>query len=234
MNAARYLSNADPIMVKLIARFGPTDLKPRRLPPFQALAKAIIYQQLSGAAAGTILKRFRGLFTGKTFPTPAQVLQLDVERLRTAGLSRPKANYIRDLAQKTSDGVVPTLRECDRLTDAELVERLTCIKGVGRWTVEMLLIFNLGRPDVLPVHDLGCGAVIRSPTGSAPRRRRNNWTGLGSAGPRSGRRPPGIFGAPPMISRMGIGKAAAIVDGTGPRRLITAVVGARETFQSRA
>ena len=155
MNAARYLSNADPIMVKLIARFGPTDLKPRRLPPFQALAKAIIYQQLSGAAAGTILKRFRGLFTGKTFPTPAQVLQLDVERLRTAGLSRPKANYIRDLAQKTSDGVVPTLRECDRLTDAELVERLTCIKGVGRWTVEMLLIFNLGRPDVLPVHDLG-------------------------------------------------------------------------------
>ena len=155
MNAAQHLSNADPIMAKLIARFGPTDLKPRRLPPFQALAKAIIYQQLSGAAAGTILKRFRGLFTGKTFPAPAQVMQLDVERLRTAGLSRPKANYIRDLAQKTIDGVVPTLRECDRLTDAELVERLTRIKGIGRWTVEMLLIFNLGRPDVLPVHDLG-------------------------------------------------------------------------------
>lgn len=155
MSATQYLSNADPIMAKLITRFGPTDLKPRRLPPFQALAKAIIYQQLSGAAAGTILKRFRGLFTRKTFPTPAQVMQLDVERLRTAGLSRPKANYIRDLAQKTIDGVVPTLRECDRLTDAELVERLTCIKGVGRWTVEMLLIFNLGRPDVLPVHDLG-------------------------------------------------------------------------------
>ena len=155
MNAAQHLSNADPIMAKLIARFGPTDLKPRRLLPFQALAKAIIYQQLSGAAADTILKRFRGLFTVKTFPTPAQVMQLDVDRLRTAGLSRPKANYIRDLAQKTSDGVVPTLRECDRLTDAELVERLTCIKGVGRWTVEMLLIFNLGRPDVLPVHDLG-------------------------------------------------------------------------------
>ena len=155
MSATQSLSNADPIMAKLIARFGPTDLKPRRLPPFQALAKAIIYQQLSGAAAGTILKRFKKLFEGKAFPTPTQVLQLDVERLRTAGLSRPKANYIRDLAQKTIDGVVPTLRECDRLTDAELVERLTCIKGVGRWTVEMLLIFNLGRPDVLPVHDLG-------------------------------------------------------------------------------
>ena len=155
MTGAQQLSNADPIMARLITRFGPTDLKPRRLPPFQALAKAIIYQQLSGAAAGTILKRFRGLFTGKAFPTPAHVLQLDVDRLRTAGLSRPKANYILDLAQKTIDGVVPTLRECDRLTDIELIERLMRIKGVGRWTVEMLLIFNLGRPDVLPVHDLG-------------------------------------------------------------------------------
>lgn len=155
MTAAQHLRNADPVMAKLITRLGPTDLKPRRLPPFQALAKAIVYQQLSGAAAATILKRFKMLFEGKAFPTPAQVLQLDVDRLRTAGLSRPKANYIRDLAQKTIDGVVPTLRECDRLTDAELVERLTRIKGVGRWTVEMLLIFNLGRPDILPVHDLG-------------------------------------------------------------------------------
>lgn len=155
MNAARHLSNADPIMAKLIDRFGAPELEPRRLPPFQSLAHAIIHQQLSGAAAGTILKRFKALFDGKAFPTPAKVIQADVDRLRTAGLSRPKAHYIRDLAQKSSAGVVPTLRECDRLTDAELVERLTSIKGVGRWTVEMLLIFNLGRPDVLPVHDLG-------------------------------------------------------------------------------
>ena len=155
MTAAQYLSNADPVMAKLVTRFGPTDLKPRRLPPFQALAKAIVYQQLSGAAADTILQRFKKLFEGKAFPTPTQVLQLDVDRLRTAGLSRPNAKYIRDLAQQTIGGVVPTLRECDRLTDAELVERLTRIKGIGRWTVEMLLIFNLGRPDVLPVHDLG-------------------------------------------------------------------------------
>ena len=153
--ATRQLRNADPIMAKLIARFGPPELEPRRLPPFRALALAIVYQQLSGAAAGTILKRFRALFPGKAFPKPAQVLQLDVERLRTAGLSRPKARYLHDLAQQTLDGVVPTLRECDRLTDAELLERLTRILGVGRWTVEMLLIFNLGRPDVLPVHDLG-------------------------------------------------------------------------------
>ena len=151
----RHLSNADAVMSKLIARFGAPELEPRRLPPFQSLAHAIIHQQLSGAAAGTILKRFKALFDGKAFPSPDKVIRVDVDRLRTAGLSRPKANYIRDLAQKSLDGIVPTLRECDRLTDADLVERLTSIKGVGRWTVEMLLIFNLGRPDVLPVHDLG-------------------------------------------------------------------------------
>ena len=155
MSAVQHLSNADPVMSQLVARFGALDLKPRRLPPFQSLVHAIIHQQLSGAAAGTILKRFNALFDGKVFLSPDKVVRVDVDRLRTAGLSRPKANYIRDLAQKSIDGVVPTLPECDRLTDAELVERLTSIKGVGRWTVEMLLILNLGRPDVLPVHDSG-------------------------------------------------------------------------------
>jgi DNA-3-methyladenine glycosylase II len=155
IESSRHLSGVDPVMAQLIARFGDSDREPRRLPPFQSLVHAIIHQQLSGAAAGTILKRFHGLFRGDIFPTPARVMWLNVERLRTAGLSRPKAGYIRDLAQKSIDGVVPTLEECDRLTDAELLERLTSIKGVGRWTVEMLLISNLGRPDVLPVHDLG-------------------------------------------------------------------------------
>jgi DNA-3-methyladenine glycosylase II len=156
MNAiVHHLTNVDPVMAELVARIGAPDLKPRRLPPFQSLAHAIIHQQLGSAAAGTILNRFKALFDGDTFPTPTQVVRLDADRLRTAGLSRQKANYIRDLAQKTIDGVVPSLKECDRLSDAELVERLTSIKGVGRWTVEMLLIFNLGRPDVLPVHDLG-------------------------------------------------------------------------------
>jgi DNA-3-methyladenine glycosylase II len=153
--SAHHLSTADPVMAQLSDRFGTPDLKPRRLPPFQSLAHAIIHQQLGSAAAGTILNRFKALFDGDAFPTPAEVIRLEVDRLRTAGLSRQKARYIRDLAQKSIDGVVPTLRECDRLTDAELLERLTSIKGVGRWTVEMLLIFNLGRPDVLPVHDLG-------------------------------------------------------------------------------
>ena len=156
MNAStQHLTNADPVMAQLVARLGPPDLKPSRLPPFQSLAHAIIHQQLGSAAAGTILNRFKALFDGNGFPTPAEVIRLDVDRLRSAGLSRQKAHYIRDLAQKSIDGVVPSLRDCDRLTDAELFERLTSIKGVGRWTVEMLLIFNLGRPDVLPVHDLG-------------------------------------------------------------------------------
>ena len=156
MNAiVHHLTSADPVMAELVARIGAPDLKPRRLAPFQSLAHAIIHQQLGSAAAGTILNRFKALFDSDTFPTPTEVIRLDVDRLRTAGLSRQKANYIRDLAQKTIDGVVPTIRECDRLTDAELLERLTSIKGIGRWTVEMLLIFNLGRPDVLPVHDLG-------------------------------------------------------------------------------
>jgi DNA-3-methyladenine glycosylase II len=142
-------------MAELSKRLGPVKLKPRRLPPFQSLVHAIIHQQLSGQAAGAILGRFQALFDVSQFPNPGDVIAIDVDRLRTAGLSRSKAAYIRGLAQKALDGGVPSLEECGRLTDAEIVERLTSIKGVGRWTVDMLLIFNLGRPDVLPVHDLG-------------------------------------------------------------------------------
>jgi 3-methyladenine DNA glycosylase/8-oxoguanine DNA glycosylase len=142
-------------MAGLIERVGPVKLRPRRLPPFQALTHAIIYQQLSGKAAGTILGRFLVLFGDHVFPAPADVLKASPERLRSAGLSRPKASYVLGIAQKAAVGYVPTLDECDRMTDAEIVERLTSIKGVGRWTAEMLLIFNLGRADVLPVHDLG-------------------------------------------------------------------------------
>ena len=142
-------------MAGLIDRIGPVKLRPRRLPPFQSLTHAVIHQQLSGQAAGTILGRFRGLFGDDGFPTPEAVLKASPERLRSAGLSRPKASYVLGIAQKAVDGHIPALDECDRMTDVEIVERLTSIKGVGRWTVEMLLIFNLGRPDVLPVHDLG-------------------------------------------------------------------------------
>lgn len=146
---------SDPTMAALIERHGPCKLRPHRLPPFQSLTQAIIHQQLSGQAAGTILKRFEALYGDSTFPTPAHVVKTPLETLRTAGLSRAKATYIHGLAQHALDGSLPTLKQCDQMTDAELIEAMTAVKGVGRWTVEMLLIFNLGRPDVLPVHDLG-------------------------------------------------------------------------------
>ena len=146
---------SDPVMAGLIDRVGAVKLRPQRLPPFHALTRAIVYQQLSGKAAGTILGRFQALYGDHSFPTPEAVRNTSPELLRSVGLSRPKASYILGMAQRALDGCVPTLAQCDGMTDAALLEQLTGIKGVGRWTVEMLLIFNLGRPDVLPVHDLG-------------------------------------------------------------------------------
>lgn len=142
-------------MAELIERVGPLKLQPRHLPPFHALTHAIIHQQLSGKAAGAIMARFESLFDQQGLPTPQAVLKATLEQLRTAGLSRPKISYIHGMAQQAVDGFIPSLAQCQDMTDAELLDRFTQIKGIGRWTVEMLLIFNLGRPDVLPVHDLG-------------------------------------------------------------------------------
>jgi DNA-3-methyladenine glycosylase II len=152
---ARYLRKLDPVLGEVIGKVGLVEVAPRRLTPFQSLVQAVIHQQLSGKAAGTILRRFEGLFEGGRFPSPQEVLVKTPEELRSVGLSRSKASYIRDIAEKTVAGIIPSLEECDRLSDEEIIARLTQIKGVGRWTVEMLLIFNLGRPDVLPIHDLG-------------------------------------------------------------------------------
>ena len=153
--AAIHLQSVDPVLERLIEKIGPVSLKARRVPVFQSLVQAIIYQQLNGKAADTILSRFEALFGDGHFPSAVQVLAMQPERLRSAGLSRPKASYIRGIAETAASGSLPTLEECDELTDAEIVQRLTELKGVGRWTVEMFLIFNLGRLDVLPVHDLG-------------------------------------------------------------------------------
>lgn len=142
-------------MAGLIAQFGAIRLKPRRLAPFESLGRAIIYQQLSGKAAGTILARFQALFGDSVFPTPEQVAAASPERLRSTGLSRPKLKYLQGLAAAELAGGLPTLAQCDTLPDDELISRFTALHGIGRWTVEMFLIFNLGRPDVLPVHDLG-------------------------------------------------------------------------------
>lgn len=146
---------ADPVMARVIDRVGHVTLRARRLSPFQSLVQAIIHQQLSGKAAGTILKRFHALFDDEGFPLPAAVAAVDADTLRTAGLSRAKVSYVQAVARHALDGSIPSLEACRQLSDTEIVERLTAIKGVGRWTAEMFLIFNLGRPDVLPAHDLG-------------------------------------------------------------------------------
>jgi DNA-3-methyladenine glycosylase II len=153
--AFAHLKSVDPVLEGLIDKIGPVTIKARRVLVFQSLVQTIIYQQLHSKAADTILGRFTALFGDGHFPCPEQVLAMDLESLRSAGLSRPKARYILGIAEKAASGSLPTLEECDELTDAEIQQRLTQMKGVERWTVEMFLIFNLGRLDVLPVHDLG-------------------------------------------------------------------------------
>ena len=152
--AVRALAEGDPALGALIARVGPCTLAPAGLKsPFEALAKAIVYQQLSGKAAGTIFGRVVAAVGDPL--TPEALLATSDETLRGAGLSRAKLAAVKDLAVKTQGGLVPDFAELETLEDAAIVERLTAVRGIGRWTVEMLLIFDLGRPDVLPVHDLG-------------------------------------------------------------------------------
>lgn len=153
---SRHLSRIDPVMKRLIAQIGPYGLtcRPRRS-PFESLVRAIAFQQLHEKAAESILKRFTALFPGRRFPRPADVLAMPTEAMREAGFSRAKMAALRDLAAKALDGTVPTTAAIQRLDDEAIIERLIAVRGVGRWTVEMLLIFQLGRPDVLPVDDFG-------------------------------------------------------------------------------
>jgi DNA-3-methyladenine glycosylase II len=123
--------------------------------PFDALAESIAYQQLSGKAAATIWKRVRGIFPKRKFLDPKLVLDTPDEKFRAAGLSRSKVAALKDLAAKTIDRTVPTARAMAKMTDDEIIERLIQVRGIGRWTAEMLLLFDLGRPDVWPVHDYG-------------------------------------------------------------------------------
>jgi DNA-3-methyladenine glycosylase II len=157
----------DPRFSALIRKHGPPQLKPRgetgRISVFDSLLRAIIYQQLSGKAAATILMRFKGLYGPasplaakgtRKYPTPAQVCAMPVEKLRSAGLSQAKALYIKDLAEKFASGAIKH-RSFSRMESGEIIEHLLQIKGVGIWTVQMLLIFTLARLDILPVGDLG-------------------------------------------------------------------------------
>lgn len=152
----RHLSTIDPVMKRLIGEVGPYGLiyRPRRS-PFESLARAIAYQQLHDKAAESILRRFIALFPGRRFPSPAEVLAAPPDAIRGAGFSHAKIAALRDLAAKAIDGTVPISRVIRRLDDDAIVERLIEVRGIGRWTVEMLLIFQLGRPDVLPIDDFG-------------------------------------------------------------------------------
>ncbi|MGB9405911.1 MAG: DNA-3-methyladenine glycosylase [Terracidiphilus sp.] len=152
--ALAHLRASDPKLGALIDRAGPFTLKLDPSPsPFESLVESILYQQLHGKAAATIHRRVREYFGGD--PTPQLLLDAPDEVLRAAGVSGNKVRALKDLAARTLDGTVPTHAAIKKMTDAEIVERLTEVRGIGPWTVEMLLIFRLGRPDVLPVSDYG-------------------------------------------------------------------------------
>lgn len=153
--ACTELSASDPKLGRLIAAAGPYSLRLKSShSPFEALLESIIYQQLHGKAAAAILKRLLNLF-GDLHPAPEHILAMPEERLRSAGVSQGKVLALRDLAAKTIDGTVPSLARIRRMADEDIIDHLTQVRGIGPWTVEMLLIFRLGRPDVLPVSDYG-------------------------------------------------------------------------------
>ena len=157
------MGEAEKKLAKLCKRFAgvvgkhepyPTAFE-RQRDPYRALVRAVVFQQLSGKAASTIHGRVLALFEGKDHPDPEDILDVNDEALRGAGLSRQKIAAIRDISQKRIDGVIPEAKALSKLKDDDIIERLTAARGVGRWTVEMYLMFTLGRPDVLPVDDLG-------------------------------------------------------------------------------
>ncbi|HEY8834211.1 MAG TPA: DNA-3-methyladenine glycosylase [Chthoniobacterales bacterium] len=154
--AIDHIARTDPRFASLIKRARRFDVIANELVrPFDALAESIAYQQLSGKAAATIWGRVRALYPKRKWLDPELVLKTPDETLRACGLSRSKTAALKDLAAKTIDGTVPSRRELVRMTDEEIIERLTKVRGIGRWTVEMLLLFELGRLDVWPVADYG-------------------------------------------------------------------------------
>jgi 3-methyladenine DNA glycosylase/8-oxoguanine DNA glycosylase len=150
------IRESDPRLAKVIEAHGGCGLACSGAgTPFAALARSIVYQQLAGKAAAAIHGRVLKIYHPRRVLRPEDVLGTTDERLREAGLSRAKTVALKDLAQKTVEGVVPAWTDLRRLDDEEIIERITAVRGIGRWTVEMLLIFHLGRPDVLPVSDYG-------------------------------------------------------------------------------
>jgi DNA-3-methyladenine glycosylase II len=154
--AMKSLAERDHSLKLLIDETQPFQMDPDHLQsPYEALLEAITYQSISGKAAATIFARIKALSSTGRAPTPEEMRKLRKQALRKAGLSGAKVLAMKDLAKKTIEGIVPTLEQAEKLSDDELIERLTSVRGIGAWTVEMFLIFRLGRPDVLPIHDLG-------------------------------------------------------------------------------
>jgi DNA-3-methyladenine glycosylase II len=155
-DALRHLRRVDPVMAQLIRRAGPYAVRPERgVGPYEALVQAVAHQQLTGKAAQTILGRFYALYGGEGCPEPAHLVATSLERLRACGFSRAKSAALKDIAARSLDGTIPPRRALARMKDEAIIERLIEARGVGRWTVEMFLMFTLGRPDVLPVDDYG-------------------------------------------------------------------------------
>ena len=154
--AEKHLAGTDPRFAALIGQSLRYNIKsPTLTRPFDALAESIAYQQLSGKAAATIWGRVRALYPRRKYLDPKLVLETLDERFRAAGLSRSKIAALKDLAAKTLDGTVPSARALAHMTDEEIIARLVTVRGIGRWSVEMLLLFDLARPDIWPVHDYG-------------------------------------------------------------------------------
>jgi DNA-3-methyladenine glycosylase II len=160
--AKRHFDRVDPMMARLVREIGICELgRARGMVPYQSLIRAVAHQQLHGIAAESILARLTALTPGALYPTPGELLALSEQELRAVGFSAAKARALHDIAEKTLQGVVPTARALSRLGDDAIIERLTAVRGVGRWTAEILLI-RAGRPDVLPADDFGVRSGFRA------------------------------------------------------------------------
>jgi 3-methyladenine DNA glycosylase/8-oxoguanine DNA glycosylase len=156
VEAHAHLTRNDKPLAALIERVGGFHFKLDECDSvYESLLEAIMHQSIAGKAARAIWERIKALGTNGNCPTPEELLRVSTRTLRKCGLSKAKVAAVRDLAQKTIDGVVPALKAAEKMSDQELVDRLISVRGIGAWTVEMFLIFRLGRPDVLPIHDYG-------------------------------------------------------------------------------
>jgi DNA-3-methyladenine glycosylase II len=159
--ARRLLARRDPVLGAIMRRFGACGLAgDQREDPFRAIVEAIVWQQLSTKAAAAIFRRFRALFPDGAFPSPDMVGRASDDQLRSAGFSRQKIGYLRDLCARVLEGTLP-LDRLEAMSDEQVIEVLTRVKGIGRWSAEMVLMFRLHRPDVLPVDDLGIVKAVQ-------------------------------------------------------------------------